>query len=71
MLQNSISIYVVYILAIAVYVGIEISIYNVCYQGVVLRYVHTISTVLYTTQPLMHTPPSLSLSLQYWNFIEG
>lgn len=42
--------------------GIEVSIYNVCYQGVVLQYVHTIPTVLYTTQPLMHTPPSLSLS---------
>lgn len=50
--------------------GIEISIYNVCYQGVVLRYVHTISTVLYTTQPLMHNPPpSLSLSFQFWNLI--
>lgn len=31
---------------IAVYVGIEVSIYNVCYQGVVLQYVHTMPTVL-------------------------
>lgn len=49
--------------------GIEVSIYTVCYQGVVLQYVHTISTVLYTTQPLMHNPPPLSLSFQFWNLI--